>query len=606
MDIRQTDKITALYERLSRDDELAGESNSIVNQKRMLEEYAEQHGFSNTCHYTDDGFSGGNFERPAWKRMIADIEAGKIGAVIAKDMSRVGREYLQTGYYTEIYFRQCGVRFIAVANNVDNADSNTQEFAPFLNIMSEWYLRDCSRKSYAAVQARGNSGKPTTTNAIYGYRKDPEDKHHWLIDEEAAAVVRRIFRLSVEGYGPQEIARVLMNDRIERPSCYLARRGQGTLKNSADFSAPYDWNSRTVSLLIAKPEYMGHTVNFRAHKESYKDKKATPRPAEDWKIFENTHEAIVDPETWRLAQRCRKTVRRTDNVGAANPLTGLVYCADCGAKMYNHRKASVAIKEGKGLDPVSGLYPRDCFNCSTYSINFHRLTKRCTAHHISTRALRELLLHTIRTVSAYAISNEGEFVEKVRAASEVRQQETAKELKRKLSRDRKRIAELDGLIKKLYEAYATEALSKKRFASLTADYEREQEALEESVAKEQAELDAFNADTVRADQFLALARKYTDFSELTAPMIFEFVDKILVHEPEWNDGERTQEVEIFLNFIGKFDVPMPEPTPEELAKQESDRQKRAQRRERVRRYRAKKKLEQRKAALNSQETESDS
>ena len=606
MDIRQTDKITALYERLSRDDELAGESNSIVNQKRMLEEYAEQHGFSNISHYTDDGFSGGNFERPAWKRMIADIEAGKIGAVIAKDMSRVGREYLQTGYYTEIYFRQCGVRFIAVANNVDNADRNTQEFAPFLNIMSEWYLRDCSRKSYAALLARGNSGKPTTVNAIYGYKKDPEDKCHWLIDEEAAAVVRRIFRLSVEGHGPQEIARILMNDRVERPSCHMARHGRGTLKSTADFSTPYDWNSGTVRLILAKPEYMGHTVNFRAHKESYKDKKATPRPPEEWKIFENTHEAIVDPETWRLAQRCRETVRRTDSVGVANPLTGLVYCADCGAKMYNHRNASTAIKKGKGVDPVSGLYPQDCFNCSAYTLSVHRLTKRCTAHHISTRALRELLLHTIRTVSAYAISNEDEFVEKVRAASEVRQQETAKELKRKLSRDRKRIAELDGLIKKLYEAYATEALSKKRFASLTADYEREQEALEESVAKGQAELDAFKEDTVRADRFLALARKYTDFSELTAPMIFEFVDKILVHEAQRNDGERTQEVEIFLNFIGKFDVPMPEPTPEELAKQESDRRKRAQRRERVRRHRERKKLEQLKAAANNQDTESDS
>ncbi|MBR0283056.1 MAG: DUF4368 domain-containing protein [Oscillibacter sp.] len=606
MDIRQTDKITALYERLSRDDELAGESNSIVNQKRMLEEYAEQHGFSNISHYTDDGFSGGNFERPAWKRMIADIEAGKIGAVIAKDMSRVGREYLQTGYYTEIYFRQCGVRFIAVANNVDNADRNTQEFAPFLNIMLEWYLRDCSRKSYAALLARGNSGKPTTVNAIYGYKKDPEDKCHWLIDEEAAPVVRRIFRLSVEGHGPQEIARILMNDRVERPSCHMARHGQGTLKSTADFSTPYDWNSGTVRLILAKPEYMGHTVNFRAHKESYKDKKATPRPPEEWKIFENTHEAIVDPETWRLAQRCRETVRRTDSVGVANPLTGLVYCADCGAKMYNHRNASTAIKKGKGVDPVSGLYPQDCFNCSAYTLSVHRLTKRCTAHHISTRALRELLLHTIRTVSAYAISNEDEFVEKVRAASEVRQQETAKELKRKISRDRKRIAELDGLIKKLYEAYATEALSKKRFASLTADYEREQEALEKSVAKEQAELDAFNADTVRADQFLALARKYTDFSELTAPMIFEFVDKTLVHEAQRNDGERTQEVEIFLNFIGKFDVPMPEPTPEELAKQESDRRKRAQHRERVRRHRERKKLEQLKAAANNQDTESDS
>ena len=283
-----------------------------------------------------------------------------------------------------------------------------------------------------------------------------------------------------------------------------------------------------------------------------------------------------------------------------------VFCAECGAKMYNHRKASVAIKEGKGVDPVSGLYPQDCFNCSAYTLSVHRLTKRCTAHHISTRALRELLLHTIRTVSAYAISNEDEFVEKVRAASEVRQQETAKELKRKLNRDRKRSAELDGLIKKLYEAYATGKLSEKRFETLVADYEREQETLEEVIAKGQEELDAFNADTVRVDQFMALARKYTDFTELTTPMIFEFVDKIIVHKADKTDGERTQEVEIFLKFIGKFDVPMPEPTPEELAEQERIRRHRAANRAWSRRYREKKKREKLEAAANNQDTESDS
>ena len=445
---------------------------------------------------------------------------------------------------------------------------------------------------------RGNSGKPTTSHAIYGYKKDPEDKHHWLIDEEAAAVVRRIFRLSVEGYGPQEIARILMNDKIERPSCYLARRGQGTMKTSADLSKPYDWNCSTVRLIIEKPEYMGHTVNFRSHKESYKDKYAIARPPEEWKVFENTHEAIVDPETWALAQRVRETVRRTDSTGVANPLTGLVYCADCGAKMYNHRHVSRAIKAGKGPDPVSGLYPYDCFNCSTYMLSVHRTNIECTAHHISTKALRTLLLDTIRAVSTYAISNEADFLEKVRAASQIQQKEAAKEMQRKLKRDRKRSAELDHLIKRLYESLVKEQITEKRFELLSAEYEREQEELSGAIEKAQSELDAFHEDTVRADSFLEIARRYTDFSELTAPMIFEFVDKIIVHAPEKIDGERSQEVEIFLKFIGRFDVPMPEPTPEELAQQEKLRRRRARDREKLRRWREK--VRQEKAAAEAE------
>ena len=263
-------RITALYERLSHDDELLGDSNSIVNQKAMLESYAEQHGFSNCHHYTDDGYSGGNFERPSWKRMLADIEAGKVGAVLAKDMSRIGRDYLQTGFYTEVVFRQHNVRFIAIGNGVDSADANSSEFVPFLNIMNEYYLRDCSRKQIAAYQARGKAGKPTTNNPIYGFKRDPEDKHHWLIDEEAAAVVKHIYQLSVNGKGPQQIASILRDEKIERPSVYLARLDRGTRKTDADTSRPYDWNATTVASMIAKPEYMGHTVNFRSHKESYK------------------------------------------------------------------------------------------------------------------------------------------------------------------------------------------------------------------------------------------------------------------------------------------------------------------------------------------------
>lgn len=264
-----------MYERLSRDDELTGDSNSIINQKSMLEEYAEKNGFFNFVHYTDDGYSGGNFERPSWKRMIADIENGKIGCVITKDMSRIGREYLQTGFYTEVLFRQQGVRFIAISNGVDSNDKNSSEFAPFLNIMNEWYLRDCSCKQLAAYKLRGEAGKHTGAHPPYGYKKDPDDKHHWIVDEEAASVVKRIFNLSIEGYGVGQIAKLLMNDKIERSSYYMAVRGFGTSQNSYDTEHPYDWSTGTVANIIARVEYMGHTVNFRTYKENYKDKKKT-------------------------------------------------------------------------------------------------------------------------------------------------------------------------------------------------------------------------------------------------------------------------------------------------------------------------------------------
>ena len=604
MNNRQTEgKITALYERLSRDDELMGDSNSIINQKSYLEDYAAQHGFTNCVHYTDDGYSGGTFDRPAWKRMIADIEADKVSAVLVKDMSRAGREYLQTGFYTEVLFRERGVRFIAIANGVDSDDKSTSEFAPFLNIMNEWYLRDCSRKQIAAYQARGKAGKPTTNSVIYGYVKDPADKHHWLIDEEAAAVVRRIFHLSIDGKGPTEIANILRDEKIERPSFYMAKLGLGTLKNCVDVNRPYDWSNATVSAILAKPEYMGHTVNFRSHKESYKDKKAIRYSPDEWMIIENTHEAIVDPETWQLAQRVRKTVRRTDTVGEANPLTGLLYCADCGAKMYNHRGRRLAERQNRDMDPETGLYPYDHYDCSTYALTFQHAKKECTNHYISTRALRSLILETVRMASTYAIENEEEFIRRVREASEVRQKEAAKELKRKISKGKKHSVELDGLIRKLYESYATGKLSEKRFELLVSAYEQEQAELDAAIAEDEAKLNVYEADTDRVEQFLALAKKYTDFTVLTTPMIYEFIDKIIVHAPDKSSGEREQEVEIYLKFIGKFDVPVPEPTPEGL--KELERQRR--RRESSRRYYRKKRDQEKllKAAQQQEEQDAD-
>lgn len=600
MNNRQTEgKITALYERLSHDDELQGDSNSIINQKRYLEDYAAQHGLSNCVHYTDDGFSGGNFERPSWKRLIADIEAGKVACVLVKDLSRAGRDYLQTGFYTEVLFRERGVRFIAVANGVDSADKSSSEFAPFINIMSEWYLRDCSRKQKAAYQARNKAGGPTTNNVIYGYRKDPDNKHHWLIDEEAAAVVRRIFKLSVNGKGPCEIAGILRDERVEKPSFYRDKNKPNAKKRARGTSGPYDWVATTVSCILSRAEYMGHTVNFRNRKESYKDKRSTQLPPEEWTIIENTHEAIIDPETWQMAQHSRKTVKRTDSTGEANPLTGLVYCSDCGAKMYNHKGLCKAKKERRDKDPVSGLYPYDNYQCSTYSLTRRHVEKGCKSHYINTRALRALILDAIRNVSKYALMNEEEFSRKVREESEIRQMDAAKALKRKIDKNKRRSSELDELIRKLYESYALGKLSEKRFETLSRGYEQEQAELETSIEADEKNLNAYETDTDRVSQFLALARKYTDFSELTTPMIYEFIDNIVVYAPEKLNGERTQNVDIYLKYIGKFDVPTLEPTQEELAGQASLRDLRARHRESLRLWRQRKK--QRESALAKDE-----
>ena len=398
------DKITALYERLSRDDDLNGDSNSVVNQKKMLEDYAAQHGFTNVRHYTDDGYSGGSFDRPGWKRMVADIEAGKVGVVIAKDMSRIGRDYLQVGLYTEVMFREKGIRFIAVANGVDSIDRKTEEFAPFLNIINEWYLRDCSRKTTAVIRAKGmERGHHTTNCPVYGYKKDPEDKERWIIDEEAAAVVRRIFRLVLEGKGPDQIARILSEDKVECPSYYLSQKNRGCHPN-VDPDERYVWHSVTISRIIGKMEYIGHTVNFRSYKESYKDKRKMT-PPENWVIFENTQEPIVDEHTWQLAQELRKTKRIPNRKDEPNPLTGLMYCADCGRKMHNHRS------DGKpASEKLKGYPPYDIYRCSTYYNGLRKFQSPvCTSHYIRTDVVRELILEAVRSVSRYAIENEEEF-----------------------------------------------------------------------------------------------------------------------------------------------------------------------------------------------------
>lgn len=540
----ENEKITALYERLSRDDEMVGDSNSIVNQKKMLEDYAKQNGYTNIEHFTDDGYSSGSFDRPDWKRMIAGIEDGSIGTVIVKDMSRIGRDYLQVGFYTEVMFKEKEVHFIAIANGVDNQKRESSEFAPFLNIMNEWYIHDSSRKVTTVLRARGMKGKHTTNNAIYGYRKSEEDKNQWVIDEEAAEVVRRIYRMSLEGKGPYEIARILSEEQIERPSYYLAKRGLGTCRSNNNTATPYVWRGATVRDILSKPEYMGHTVNFRSYKESYKDKRAKKTPKEDWVIFKNTQEAIVSEEMWNKVQELRKTVRRTDTVGEANPFTGLLYCADCGAKMYNHSGGAGRARNWKGELNGKRRPDRDEYNCSTYNLSRQSYDKQCSQHYIRTEVVRKLVLETIKAVSDYVITNEEEFINRIYSFSRDKQKESIRSLKRKIAQD----------------------------------------TIEISMENAKAEIEKYESDTVRADKFIELVKRYTDFSELTTPMLNEFVKKILVHEADYSSGERVQEVEIYLNFIGKFELPVKEPTAEEIAEHEKLKVRRAKKAEYNRRY----------------------
>jgi len=585
-------KITALYSRLSRDDESHGDSTSIQTQKSILEDYAAKNGFTNIVHFVDDGWSGGNFERPDWKRMITEVEAGNVATVISKDLSRVGREYLQTGFYTEVFFREKSVRFIAIANNVDSNDQTSSEFAPFLNIMSEWYLRDASRKVKASHRARGMSGKRLTFNPIYGFVLDPNDKSKWILDPESAAVVRRIFELTIEGKGPCDIARIFAGEKIERPTYYQHTRGIVDYSNSHDLTTPYAWSGNSIARMITKPEYIGHTVNFRTTKESYKDKNSKENSKDDWVIFENTHPAIVDSDTWEAAQRCRETTRRKDSHGEANPLTGLVFCADCGKKLYNHRQPNpkqYIDKRGYTVNRNS----KDIYECSTYNLSGRKFDRKCSSHNIRTVVLQVTAHEVIKAACAAVKADTDKFVAQLREKSAIRQEESAKAHKQKIAQGDRRIKELDALIKRIYEDNFSGKLSDKRFAALSEEYETEQGELEKTLMQLQAELNAFSADTDRTERFIGIVNKYTDLSELTPAMIVEFIEKIVVHAPDKSSGERTQKVDIYLNNIGMFELPAPELTPEEIVAEETARRKRERCREAQRRYATRKKEQER-------------
>lgn len=542
--IVQTTKITALYERLSRDDELQGESNSIINQKAFLEDYARRSGFTNIRHYTDDGVSGTTFDRKGFQAMINEVEAGNVATVIVKDMSRFGRDYLQVGFYTDILFKDKGVRFIAINNSIDSEKQSDNDFTPFLNIMNEWYARDSSRKIRAIFQARMQEGKRVSPSVPYGYRRNPENKQQLMVDEEAAAVVRRIFQMVVNGYGIKAIADTLTAERVLIPSAY-AKRYNPENYHSKGYHDPYHWSSTSIGYILEKQEYMGHTILGKTITVNYKGKKRRKAKPEELMVFKNTHEPIVDEETWKLAHRLKKTIRKPSYPDRkANPLTGIVYCADCDNKM-THRRPSP--KKEKVYDSD------DSYICGSY----RRSTTDCTMHFIKTTALQELVLAAIRDISFFVRSHEEDFINIVRTEANIRNEKDILENKGLLQKSRKRIGELDSLIKKLYEDNASGKIPDKHFSRMLSEYDREQSNLEQEVLVLEKAISTQTHDYNSPQKFVDLVRRYTSFSELTTPMLNEFVEKIIVHEATGGRSNRQQKVDIYFNFIGEF-VPPPQ------------------------------------------------
>ena len=552
----RNEKITPLYERLSRDDELQGESNSISNQKQMLEDFARRNGLPNPTHFTDDGISGTRFDRPGFLAMMEEVEAGRVEAIVIKDMSRLGRDYLKVGQVMEI-LRQRGVRLIAINDGVDSLKGD-DDFTPFRNIMNEFYARDTSRKIHSVFKSKGMSGKHLTGTVIYGYLWD-EKREHWLVDEEAAEVVRRIFSLTLEGYGPYQIACKLSADRIEIPVVHLARFNEG-VNRSKPVKDPYGWGSSTIVNILKKREYLGHTINFKTRKH-FKDKKSHYVSEDEWTIFENTHEAIIDQQTFDLAQKIRSNVRRYPNGwGEAAPLTGLLYCADCGGKMYVHRT-----NNGRRISQ---------YTCSNYT-KVPCGTLCPTQHRINESAVLTLVSDTLRAIAEYSRNDRTEFIHTVQETQVAQQSADISKKRRRLAAAQKRTGELEKLICKIYEDNALGKLPDARYRALDAQYAKEQDALEIEIAELEKAVTGYEQSQKSAEKFIALIDKYENFDTLTNTMLNEFVEKILVHErARKGSQDTTQEIEIYFNFLGRYIPPSLQPVPltpeeqEELQKKE--------------------------------------
>ena len=552
--MRKNEKITALYERLSRDDfgkddDQQRESNSISNQKAMLEEFAARQGFTNIVHFTDDGISGTCFDRPGFLAMMKEVEAGNVEYLCIKDMSRMGRDYLKVGQIMEI-LRQRGVRLIAINDGVDSARGD-DDFTPFRNIMNEYYARDTSRKIRSTFQSKGKTGKHLTGLVIYGYLWN-EKRDQWLVDPEAAEVVKRIFAMTVEGMGPYQIANRLKEEKILIPSAYLAQHGEGVNKNKT-FKDVYGWGSSTICNILEKREYLGHTINFKTRKH-FKDKKSHYVPEDEWTIFENTHEPIIDQETFDLVQKIRSKVKRyPDGWGEVAPLTGLLYCADCGGKMYVHRT-----NNGKRISQ---------YTCSQYSKV--PVGKLCTTQHrINEDVVLSLVSELLKAIAEYAKHDRAEFVRVVQEAQSSQQTAEVKKQRTRLATAKQRVSELEVLLCKIYEDNILGKLSDSRYHSLDAQYAKEQAELTAEIFALEKAVSSYEKQEKNADRFIALIDKYENFDTLTIAMLNEFIEKILVHERDRKGSiQTTQEVEIYFNFVGRFVPPAfgeVELTPEQL------------------------------------------
>ena len=538
--LRQTTQqlITALYPRLSHEDELQGESNSISNQKRILETYAKQNGFSNLRWYTDDGYSGANFQRPGFQAMLADIEAGKVGTVIVKDMSRLGRNYLQVGMYTEMIFPQKGVRFIAINDGVDSAQGDNY-FAPLGNIFNEWLVRDTSKKIKAVKRSKGMSGKPITSKPVYGYLMDEDE--NFIIDEEAAPVVRQIYSLCLAGNGPTKIARMLTEQQIPTPGTLEYRRTGSTRRYHPGYECK--WATNTVVHLLENREYTGCLVNFKTEKPSYKLKHSIENPPEKQAVFENHHEPIIDRETWERVQELRKQRKRPNRYDEVGLFSGILFCADCGSVMYQQRYQTDKRKQ-------------DCYICGSYK----KRTADCTAHFIRTDLLTAGVLSNLRKVTSYAAKHEARFMKLLIEQNEDGDRRRNAAKKKELEAAEKRIAELSAIFKRLYEDSVTGRISDERFTELSADYEAEQKELKERAARLREELSKAQEATANAEKFMNVVRRHTTIEELTPTLLREFVEKIVVHESVALDGKRRgklrrQEIEIYYSFVGKVELP---------------------------------------------------
>ena len=533
-----TDKITALYCRLSRDDELQGDSNSILNQKAILQKYADDNGFGNTQFFVDDGYSGTNFDRPDWQRLITLVEEGCVATVIVKDMSRLGRDYLKVGYYTEVVFPGADVRFIAINNGVDSANQQDSDFTPFLNIINEWYAKDTSKKIRAVFKAKGESGKPLCVNPPYGYLKDPDDKLHWIVDETAAEIVKDIFKMCVAGKGPSQIAKALANRKVPVPSAHLRSLGISTsAKVPEDI---YAWQQRTISDILTRREYLGHTVNFKTKKLSYKSKKTIETDPSEWFVFENTHEAIIDQETFEIVQNIRNGRRRLTPMGEMPVLSGMLYCADCGAKLYQVR--------ARGW-----THDQEHFVCATY----RKQKGKCSSHQIRNVQVEQILLTEINRMLAFVRVREAEFMELLTKKNERDLNRQFRESSRELEQATQRIGKLDEIIQRLYEDNLDGKISDERFAKMTATYEREQKDLQARVIVLRETISKAKAQRINIDSFITQVKKYTEIKELDAEIIRTFVERIDVFKPEKVPGTRTKKQTILIhwNFIGAVELP---------------------------------------------------